>query len=356
MISPPVILFENWLFYTYPTALMLLVSGIFLYLYFAHRTWPYLLLFFIVLGAIVVMRSLFTTLWFLIVLTGVVLHERKNARIIIACALLPLLVIACLHMKNYLIFKQPALSSWFGMNLIKMTTTVPREKINMHIERGQIPAIARVQPFSSPDTYSGFAFFDTTTGIPVLDTRYKSTGFPNYNHIGYVSASRQYLDAAQFLIRSYPEHYGLSVIKATYAYLRPTCDSIVFRGNNRARLSGWINVYQEYLLGDVLKHLWQTTYTNQFGQQRMVHLNFLYLFLPVLYVWSLIVAIKPSVVRADKAVTIFSQYVAFNIVYVTIIGNLIDVSENMRFRFLLVPFTYVLLALLLNTLIKRRQH
>lgn len=354
MISPPVILFENWLFYTYPTALMLLASGILLYLYFEKHTWTPLALFFFMLGAIIVMRSLFTTMWFLIILIGVLLHDTKNVKKIMVCALLPFLFVTCLHLKNHLVFDQPTLSSWFGMNLIKMTSTVPQEKIDAHIERGEIPAIARVQPFGSPEKYSEFAVFDTTTGIPALDTPYKSTGFPNYNHIGYVSVSRQYLDAAQFLIQKYPAHYGLSVIKACYAHLRPSCDSVIFRGNNRERLKRWVTFYQDYLLGDVLKNVWHTTYTNRFGQQRTVHINFLYVFIPVLYVWSIIGALRPHKARLNKAGVVFFQFVAFNIVYVTIVGNLIDVSENMRFRFLLVPFTYILLALLLNKLIKKR--
>lgn len=354
MISPPVILFENWLFYTYPTVLMLLASGIFLYLYFEKHTWPPLALFFLMLGAIIVMRSLFTMIWFIIILIGVLMHDRKNAKNIMVCALLPLLFIICLYLKNYLVFDQPTLSSWFGMNLIKMTSTIPQEKIDAHIELGEVPAIARVQPFGSPTAYSESAAFDTTTGIPVLDAPYKSTGFPNYNHIGYVSLSQQYLDAALFLIQKYPAHYGLSVIKAYYAYMRPSCDSIIFRGNNRERLKGWITFYQNYLLGDVLRNVWQTTYTNRFGQQRMVHFSFLYVFIPILYAWSIIVALKPHTARLTKAGAVFFQFVAFNIIYVTIVGNLIDVSENMRFRFLLVPFTYVLLALLLNKITKKR--
>jgi len=354
MISPPVILFENWLFYTYPTALMLLASGIFLYLYFEKHRWPALALFFLMCGAIIIMRSLFTMIWFLIILIGVLLHDTKNIKKILVCALFPLIIVTCLHLKNHLVFNQLTLSSWFGMNLIKMTSTIPQEKIDVHIERGEVPAITRVQPFGSPAEYSEYVAFDATTGIPVLDTPYKSTGFPNYNHIGYISVSRLYRDAAQFLIQKYPTHYGFSVVKAYYAYLRPSCDSIIFRGNNRERLKGWISFYQNYLLGDVLKNTWRTTYTNRFGQQRVVHISFLYVFIPVLYIWSLIVALKPHKAHLGKAGTVFFQFVAFNVVYVTIIGNLIDVSENMRFRFLLVPFTYILLALLLNKLIKKR--
>lgn len=355
MVSPPVILFENWLFYSYPTVLLLVASSVLLYLYLEKRTGTILVLFFFSLAAIVFMRSLFTLFWFLAVLIGLVLHDKKSSMRIIMCALFPLLLIIGLHVKNYCVFRQATLSSWFGMNLVKMTFTVPQETIKQHVEQDEITEIILIKPFRSPEAYSEFTNIDTVTGIPVLDTQYKSTGFPNFNHIGYVSISQHYLDAATYLITRYPAHYGLSVIKAFYAYLRPTCDSIIFRGNNRKQLHGWIHFYEEYVLGNVLINVWQTTYTNRLGQNRVVHINLLYVFLPILYMWSVMVALQPQKANiSDKAGAGLLQYIAFNLIYVTAIGNLIEVSENMRFRFLLVPFLYIVLATLLRRYLKKR--
>lgn len=355
MVSPPVVLFENWLFYSYPTVLLLVTSSVLLYLYLEKRNSTVLVLFFLSLSAIVFMRSLFTLFWFLAILIGLVLHDKKNSTRIIICALFPLLLIIGLHVKNYCVFRQTTLSSWFGMNLAKMTFTVPRETIKQHITQGEITEIALIKPFRSLKVYNKFTNIDTVTGIPVLDAPYKSTRFPNYNHISYVSISQQYRDAAMFLITRHPAYYGLSVSKAVYAYLRPTCDSVIFRGNNRKRLHGYIHFYETYLLGNVLTHIWQTKYTSELGQSRVVHINFLYVFLPILYIWSIIIAIRPHKADiCDKAGAGLMQYIAFNLFYVTAIGNLIEVSENMRFRFLLVPFTYILLATLLTRLIKKK--
>ena len=127
-ISPPVIFLENWLFYTYPATCLLALSLIFLNNYFDKRAYTHLFFFFSTIALIVLTRSLFHPIWFIITLVGIVAYDRHNAKRIILCALLPLLIISAVHVKNYVLFKQVGLSSWFGMNLAKMTLTVPLEK------------------------------------------------------------------------------------------------------------------------------------------------------------------------------------------------------------------------------------
>jgi len=238
-----------------------------------------------------------------------------------------------------------------------MTFTVPVEKIRPLIDHDEISPIALIKPFRIPDEYRQYANFDTLTGIPVLDKKYKSTGFVNFNHIGYISVSKQYYSAARYLIWKYPNYYLHSVAKAFYAYLRPCSDSIIIRGHNRRTVSPWVNFYQEYLLGDVLRKIWCTKYVHRFGQERTVHINFLYLFIPVLYTWGIIVSISGQRLSGyHKSETLLLKYIMFNILYVTIIGNMIEISENMRFRFLILPLIYILAMSLITFLIgKTRQ-
>jgi len=356
-ISPPVIFFENWLFYTYPVTLLVVVSCLVLHLYLEKHKWVFLFLFFIILTLIVITRSLFHPIWFIMILIWLIFFEKKNVKKILLCACFPLLIIAGLYIKNYVIFNQTSLTSWFGMNLIKMTFTVPVEKIRPLIDHDEISSIALVKPFRIPDAYRLYANFDTLTGTPVLDKKYKSTGFVNFNHIGYISVSKQYYSAARYLIWKYPNYYFHSVAKAFYAYLRPCSDSIIIRGRNRRKMSLWVSFYQEYLLGDVLNRIWRTNYVNRFGQERTVHINFLYFFIPILYTWGIIVSIKGQrLFGFQKSETLLLKYIMFNILYVTIIGNLIEISENMRFRFLILPLAYILAVTMIAFLIgKTRQ-
>ncbi|HEC77725.1 MAG TPA: hypothetical protein ENI34_01110 [candidate division WOR-3 bacterium] len=355
-ISPPILLLENWLFYTYPVTFLLLVSCFFLYKYLEKNRRLYLFLFFCTIGSIVLTRTLFHTIWMMAAIAGLILFQKKEIKKIILCAALPLLIIFAVHIKNYLIFHQISLSSWFGMNLIKMTWTVPVDELRSSVENEEVSEIAGIMPFRPPEVYSNYANFDTVTGIPVLDEKYKSTGYINFNHIAYISISDHYLDAAKYLITRYPGCYGLSIIKALYTYLRPCSDSVIISGHNRKAIKGWVDFYEKYLIGDILSKVWSADFINRAGQARKVHLNYLYLFIPFIYLWSILLA-----VRGDRALTPPGKYkplpvfICYNIIYVTTVGNLIEMSENMRFRFLLLPFIYIILMNILKYCFKKTE-
>ncbi len=180
------------------------------------------------------------------------------------------------------------------MNLIKMTWTIPFEKINPLIEKGQISDTAIVLPFGEPERYKKYTNFDTVTHIPVLDKKYKSTGYINFNHIGYLSVSEQYYKSAKELIKNFPQYYLVSVAKAFYAFFKPCSDSTILKGNNRERITGWVNIYVYYLLGGFLKEIWHTTYTNRINQTDVISLNLLYIFIPLIYLWAIILFWKGS--------------------------------------------------------------
>jgi len=353
-VSPPALFYENWLFYTYPLVLILILSSFLLLVSLKTRSSVHLFLFFITLSCLVLTRTLFHTIWFVAIFCWVLLYHNKNRKRIVMSALIPFLMIFSVHAKNYLLFRQTALTSWFGMNLMKMTFTIPRHHVQQEVLTGTVTDIALIMPFQSPESYQQYLPQDSVTGIPVLDNAYKSTGAINFNYSGYRNISDQYFAAASHLIRRYPQYYGQSVVKAAYQFLRPCSDSIIITGHNRRSLHAWVTVYEQYLLGDVLKKVWHTSFTNQSGHRRTVHINLLYLFIPMLYLFGTLIACRKLRLLPFSRDELFSiRYVMFNIGYVTIVGNLFDASENMRFRFLIVPFLYVIIGILITYLITK---
>ncbi|UCC12509.1 MAG: hypothetical protein JSW02_02955 [candidate division WOR-3 bacterium] len=348
MVSPPAFLYENWLFYTYPLTSVLIVSSLLLLLSLETRSRIYLFLFFSTLSILVLTRTLFHTVWFIAILCWIMFHHKTKKRIVMS-ALVPLLVLLSVHAKNVFLFDQTSLTSWFGMNLIKMTFTVPRHVLHQDIKNGRVSGIAEIKPFQRPEVYQEFLPVHTATGIPVLDNTHKSTGAINFNYDGYRAVSAQYFTAARRLIARYPHYYCQSVIIAVYQFLRPCSDSIIFSGHNRRIVSGWVTVYETYLLGDILKNAWQTTFTNRSGQQRPVHMNLLYLFIPALYLFGILIASKKlrSLSLSRNQMLTF-RYLMFNIGYVSLAGNLFDASENMRFRFIIVPSLYVIIGMFIT--------
>jgi hypothetical protein len=352
MLSPPVILFENWLFYTYPVTLFVVYSACLLYDYLDRPRKRTLMLFFITLSFIVLTRTLFHTVWFIAVAFWLIFMRRQHIKQIILCALAPFLLISAFHAKNLVIFRQANLSSWFGMNIAKMTLTVPFHTLNAEIEKGKVSAIVLIEPFGDPEEYQDFADFNVPTGVPVLDMQHKTTGYTNFNHIAYISVSQQYLTAARYLIFRYPHHYLLSIIKALYAFLQPCSDDAIFVHENRNRIICWTTVYEDVLCGNQMRSLWHATFTNRYGDTRIVHINFLFFVIPFIILWGLYRLWK-SPPSLPKRTYLTYMYVIGTIMYVTVVGNALEMSENMRFRFLVVPFFYILFSLLFKQIINK---
>ncbi len=345
MMSPPIILFENWLFYDYFVSFLLLLASYLLYKYINKDSWLYIFLFFLCLGLIILTRAIFHLIWFLIILIGLLSSYRNSLKKIFLSSLIPLVFVIGFYLKNYIIFKQFTLSSWFGMNLIKMTWTIPLDKIANLIQYKKISDIAVLLPFEEPEVYLQYANFDTITNIQALDRKYKTTGAINFNNIGYISVSQKYYTTAKYLITRFPQYYLVSVAKSFYAYLKPCSDSTILKGNNRSAIYPWVNFYEYYLLGGFLEKLWHTTYTNRSGQRKTIHLNFLYILLPLICGWGIIILIEGErLAKITKAQKYLLAFIMFNIFYITIVSNLAETGENMRYRFLLLPYTYILLG------------
>ncbi|MBN2619580.1 hypothetical protein JXB22_00710 [candidate division WOR-3 bacterium] len=353
-LSPPVILYENWLFYTYPVAMLLIISALLLNRYFQHNKTITLIVFFGTLTSIVLTRTLFHSLWLAAVVLWLIIVHKERAKQILICSLLPLAVLGVFHVKNMIIFQKTGFSSWFGMNLAKMTLTVPLDRLQPDIDRGVLSPIIRLEPFRAPEEYYAFAPFDSVTMIPALDMQYKSTGYPNFNHVAYMTVSQEYFTSALHLVRKYPQYYMLSITKALYRYLQPCSDKAIFVNDNRARMETWTAFYEDYLLGNVLERVWHTTFTNRYGQTRTVHLNFLFIFFPFIMLWGTITARDQNKPR-ERAAQLTHIFMIGTILYVTIIGNALEMSENMRFRFLIVPFIYIFICLFFKRFFKKSQ-
>ena len=79
MVSPATILYENWLFYTYPLAVLLCLSALFLHRYFSSDgTLRDGIVFFILLSLIILTRSLFHISWFLLFIFMLILFKKHN--------------------------------------------------------------------------------------------------------------------------------------------------------------------------------------------------------------------------------------------------------------------------------------
>lgn len=114
--APTIVLFENWLSYEYPVAVMLLVLVDLAARYGETRGTGVLVAAVSVAALATLTRSMLHPAWLLVVFLCLVLYRRPTRKGL-ALAVLPLLVVLLFVVKNEVLFGTPQLSSWFGYNV-----------------------------------------------------------------------------------------------------------------------------------------------------------------------------------------------------------------------------------------------
>lgn len=349
LISPSFILYENILFYTFPLAFLLILS-MWLLLRFSQSASPFFVhLFFWSLAAIMLIRSMFHLVWFLAIVAANLVIRPADRRRIVAAALLPFLIVLSIYVKNGILFGEFGTSSWFGMNLARISTFQFPEQKREELAKESMP-LANIRPFSSLDRYADYIEFDST-GIPVLDQQTQSTGAVNLHNINYIRISRMYKKDAMHTIVHYPSAYLKGVAKAFYAYISPPSEWPPLEAN-AAKLGAWHSTWNSLVYGRL-----QNTPSNDNEPRSplypLLRASMLVIIgMPILFLfgakrfWNFL----PK--RNDLAMVLF--YLLFNILYVTVMGNLFDAGENNRFRFLIESHLVILFGLFISNLIHKK--
>jgi len=170
MIGPAIVLFENWLFYPYPAATLLILAAWLLTVHSRRRDPGTLFLFFVVCSLLPLLRSLFHLLWLIgVVLVLLAIRTAPPKKILLAAAL-PLLLVAGWYAKNLILFDSFSGSSWMGMNFARATVfRLPDETREDWIEEGVLSEISSIGPFSPLSRYEPVIGEAAPTGIPCLD-------------------------------------------------------------------------------------------------------------------------------------------------------------------------------------------
>lgn len=355
IVYPPIILYENWLCYTYPVATLLTVSAVFLNRFVKTGTITNGVLFYTLLSCPVLIRASFHLVWFalFIVLSFIYLKDLRK-RIILA-SVIPLMAVLLIYGKNYFIFGELNTSSWLGMNLSRMTTDTlaPSGKIWL-LNKGVISRISTFSPGSMLEKYKPFIDEPRKTGIPALDNEIKSTGGQNLNNIAYIDISRQYMKDSLNVIVNYPQIY-LGGLKRSYSlYLfRPSSEYFVFnQKRNRTQIRAFEDLYYIILLGKVPESKINELTSNRYLRFILGNGFFLLLWIPTFAIYGLYLLYKCVLRRfGDPAFKLTIIFMIVNIIYLTLVGNLFEHGENNRFRFVIEPFMIIITVLLINDLL-----
>lgn len=362
VVSPPAILYENWLYYTYPIATLLCLSGLFLSNFLRKGRWRDASIFFGLLALIVLTWGLFHIAWLLLPI-ALLLFLGPNRRVALVSFSIPFVVCLALYLKNFVVFGTFGSSSWIGMSLARVTIGVlPKEEVRALVSDGTISGLAVIAPYSPLEAYRSVAELPATerTGIPLLDQEMKSTGFVNYHNLRYVAISEQYRRDALRVIRARARVLLLSLRESVYHFSRPASE-YVFLDANAAKIPMIDRFFDIFVYGQFRERDLAGT-TGPLKRQILEGGWFIIAAYVVAYVgggallWR---RVRTRKLRNPSTVTLL--FLWSTVIYVTAVGTILEIGENNRFRFVIDPFVLAIVALVATEWwgrrrLKRRGH
>ncbi|MCI0553592.1 MAG: hypothetical protein L0287_21810 [Anaerolineae bacterium] len=337
-ISPPVVLYEHWLFYTYPVAAALALSGVALYHFHHTQKFGWGLLFFSLLAFIALSWSLFHLIW-LLVIFATLFFINPYRRIVFFAALLPILIVMGWYGKNYFLFGEFTASTWAGMNFSHPTTLrLPEQERTRMIQVGELSPLAQYPSFSSPESYLNLLPDTPTTGFSLLDATKKSNERLNFHHLVYVETGNYYQQDALRVLRTHPALYLRSIAQSFYIFFHSASD-YDFLDYNRQHIptfeSGWNRLFfVQWQMNEALEE--------RTGNLSLRHTGWLILLAFLIAIFGSVRYLWRQRKDIGDAKNMLIPFMGFNIVYLALAGNLFDLGENNRFRFVVDAFILLL--------------
>jgi hypothetical protein len=350
--SPAVVLYENWLFYTYPVTVLLLAAALFWQRFAQQGKFTDALGLFTCGAALALTWSLFHLVWLNALAVILILARRHAWRRVLAAAAVPVLVVTFWYGKNLVQVGEFTGSTWFGMNFSRMTSLMltGAERRTLH-RNGTISGVSMVPPFSDLERYSLQA---VPTGVPALDQVKKPSGRTNFNNRLYIGVSRQARSDAFRMIAAHPIVYARGLARSFSLYFLPASANPPLYGNLRhiAKLDFFYSVVLNGCLGryhpdhmpdltNPLRYLWQNL-----PEEGWV----LILAYAAAVILGLASLLHPSLLPSHRLPLLFLWA---NVVWMTVVGNAVDCGDNNRFRFGVDPLAFVLLLVVAQRLLTR---
>jgi len=363
--SPSCAAYENFLLYMYPLALLLCLSAVFLHRFASRGRMSDAGVFFALLAAVVLIRGLYHIGWLIAaVMLVLLLVPKYRKRTLLACAV-PLLLVAAVYVKNFVVFDMVTTSSGIGKEVAKMTTfQVPvNERVKL-VKEGKISILSLIECFRSPDEYEVF-FPAGGTGIPVLDNNTKTTGYydrdtgrmvpaVNYNNIVYVPVTRAYLKDAFYMLAHYPQGFLRAARRALFVYLLSGPSKDLGEGVNdllMRKISGFERFYNTVFMGEVLPRTGRWTFS--LGDPNFeARIGIFWLIgLPFLCAYAFFRIIAALRRTGDRAFPVTMAFMLMTVVYITLAAMVLTVRTNNRYRFAIEPYVFVFAGLFIARLI-----
>ena len=338
MLNPTLILYENLLYYTHVVALFVLLSIFFLLNWSIKKRFVYLFLFWTSLLCLGMIRSLFHPVFFLITAVILSLYLRRAgkgqrlARQFFLSSFIFLIPMSLLCVKNVCLYEFFGTSSWKGMSLWIKANGYAQEKLEQLYHSGIISQQAVRAELKTFQPIHHFFGEDDLKHMPCHHpadcNEWRSSGKPNYNHIGYVYLSKQLWKDAVSLILHNPTLFAFYTAGSYNLMLWHSSDSVhaLFVNNMQVvkRLERLYRFLHFVFLGVESKRS-----THYMWWVRTIIISAIFLFF---YASTLIYAFRKrdSMSLALSTVCLFCLLIH---AYTLFTSSLLEFGENNRFRF-----------------------
>ena len=354
IVSPGVVMFENFFLYEYMLVFLLLITATALYYFFARYRTIYAVAFFGDLFLLVLLRNFFHLIYLLAAVGLLLYFGRDKRKAIFLAGIVPVLLTLALYCKNWVLFGSFSSSTWMGMNMDTITShQLSPEEAKRFVDSGLISPVSLFDAGSPISDYKPFITVPPKTGIPALDEETTSTGIPNFNNIAYFQVQKYYIHDGLALLRHYPQAYLRSLEAAWFTYFLPAGD-FPFFDLNRPKIRPIDRFFNVVFFGQ-----WKEAPDRKAlraisagGHKLSLILytgTFLMAGLPLLWAWGIYYLISGVRRKSlDFAIAILLGFLLFNITYLSGIANFLSSFENNRYRFQVDGFYLILFGIALE--------
>jgi hypothetical protein len=281
----------------------------------------------------------------------VLLAVHRPRRRVLVMALVPGLLLLSFYAKNYALFGEFSVCSYAGKNLwIKTVGNLRWEDKVKLVEEGNLSPASLINRFEAVTAYP--ERYQKTEGfgdIPVLHALTKSSGEINYNHLAQLAIADAYRRDALYGLQRFPRVFAATTLQAWLNYCTPgsakVTDSVNYaRLEQLARMCarvpyGQIDLPLGESVGLLEHHIW--------GNHQYLGLLVGLPFLVGYGIWcALGLGRAKHLLTRDQRTVIF--YLCLVILYVAVVGNIMELNETSRFRFETDPFYLVLTGILIQ--------
>lgn len=322
-VLPTTIRYENWLLYSHPIAAMMGLTGFLLHrtLSTGRRLWAFF--YFLSLAALSLTRLTMNWMWFTTCAGLVIVAARRgDRRRLASLALLPALLAFSLTARHMILFGSATTGDVFlgGSLSLKLHSELSAGQLADLTARHRISPVFSTSILADIEVVKALVSRVPPVGVAVADADRKSTGNTNFNNVHYRALSVLQFGEVRNVIRDYPLVYMRSVGKALLRSFAPAGSDAglprLVPGDFEQTPSPILLITMPLLLG--------------FGIVQAAHKG-----------------------GGDPARRLTLAFLAFNILFVTVVTCAISYGDFSRYRFEVDGFYVVLLAVALSALAAR---